>query len=68
MFVTKPTASFTRCSSFSGAAQPLAAGASRRMSRARQSGIVLARASTETKPEIAKVCLVSIDHVVTSSI
>lgn len=55
MFVTKPTASFTRCSSFSGAAQPLAAGASRRMSRARQSGIVLARASTETKPEIAKV-------------
>ncbi|EIE23215.1 hypothetical protein COCSUDRAFT_63572 [Coccomyxa subellipsoidea C-169] len=52
---TKPTTSFTRCSSIFGAAQPLATSSSRRTSRARHAGAVLARASTDTKPEIAKV-------------
>lgn len=61
MFVSKPAASFARFSSLSGAAQPLTVGASRRLSRARQGAVVLARASTETKPEIAKVCLLLVN-------
>lgn len=59
---TKATVSFKGRSSFFGVAQPLAACSSRRTPMAAKAGSVTAKASTETKPEIAKVCVVPSDN------